>query len=127
MILCKFLRGVFSEPFDEWAALLNCVTGWDLVGDELRETARRVVLERRVFNLEHGWTPDEDWLPPRFLTEPVAMADGREVRLDASTLRSMIDAYYVERGLDTEGMPLPHTLAGLTMRPAHLPAVGARR
>ena len=127
MILCKFLRGVFTEPFDEWATLLNCVTGWDLVGDELRETARRVVLERRVFNVEHGWTPDEDWLPPRFLTEPVAMADGREVRLDASTLRSMIDAYYVERGLDPEGMPLPHTLARLTMRPAHLPAVGARR
>jgi aldehyde:ferredoxin oxidoreductase len=126
MILCKFLRGVFTEPFDEWAVLLNAVTGWDVDGDELRETARRIVLERRVFNIEHGWTPAEDWLPPRFLSEPVAMADGREVRLDPATLRSMIDAYYAQRGLDQSGIPLAHTLARLTMRPAHLSVVGAR-
>ena len=28
MILCKFLRGVFDDPFTEWAALLSSVTGW---------------------------------------------------------------------------------------------------
>ena len=36
MILCKFLRGVFTDPFEEWAALLSGVTGWDLTGGELR-------------------------------------------------------------------------------------------
>ena len=36
LILCKFLRGVFTEPFDEWAALLSAVTGWDVDGAELR-------------------------------------------------------------------------------------------
>ena len=43
LILCKFLRGVFTEPFDEWAALLSAVTGWDVDGAELRQTARRIV------------------------------------------------------------------------------------
>ena len=28
LILCKFLRGVFTDPFTEWAALLSAVTGW---------------------------------------------------------------------------------------------------
>ncbi len=44
MILCKFLRGVFADPFREWAALLRTVTGWDVDGEELRATARRIVL-----------------------------------------------------------------------------------
>ena len=36
MILCNFLRGVFTSPFEEWAALLAAVTGWDMTGEELR-------------------------------------------------------------------------------------------
>src|SRR6185369_2434565 len=43
MILCKFLRGVFEDPFAEWARLLALVTGWDLNADELRVAARRIV------------------------------------------------------------------------------------
>ena len=36
LILCKFLRGVFDDPFAEWAALLAPVTGWDVDAAELR-------------------------------------------------------------------------------------------
>src|SRR5215472_6873781 len=55
LILCKFLRGVFAEPFGEWAALLSAVTGWDADGAELRRTARRIVLAKRVYNIREGW------------------------------------------------------------------------
>ena len=37
MILCKFLRGVFVEPFDEWARLLSAVTGWDVTATSFGE------------------------------------------------------------------------------------------
>src|SRR3954462_15018856 len=30
LILCKFLRGVFDDPFPEWARLLSAVTCWDV-------------------------------------------------------------------------------------------------
>ncbi|MBV8220508.1 MAG: hypothetical protein JO325_18745, partial [Solirubrobacterales bacterium] len=30
LILCKFLRGVFEDPFPEWSKLLGTVTGWDV-------------------------------------------------------------------------------------------------
>jgi aldehyde:ferredoxin oxidoreductase len=113
MILCKFLRGVFTDPFTEWAALLSAVTGWQLTGDELRATARRIVLAKRVYNLREGWRPEDDWLPPRLLEEPVTLASGREARLTPARLRAMIDGYYKERGLDPVGRPAAAAAADL--------------
>jgi aldehyde:ferredoxin oxidoreductase len=106
LILCKFLRGVFTEPFDEWAALLSKVTGWDVDGDELRATARRIVLAKRMFNLREGWQPADDWLPERFLDNPLELQSGRTAVLPAERLRAMIDTYYVERGLGRDGRPV---------------------
>src|SRR5262249_29146429 len=73
LILCKFRRGVFTDPFTEWAGLLSSVTGWQVDGPELRRTARRIVLAKRVFNLREGWRPADDWLPERLLAEPVRL------------------------------------------------------
>jgi aldehyde:ferredoxin oxidoreductase len=110
LVLCKFLRGVFTgdgqDPFDEWARLLSLVTGWDVDGAELRATARRIVLAKRAYNLREGWTPADDWLPQRLLDEPVELASGREARLTPQRLRAMVDAYYVARGLDPKGRPV---------------------
>jgi len=105
LILCKFLRGVFTEPFAEWAGLLSSVTGWDVDEAELRRTARRIVLAKRVYNLREGWRPADDWLPERLLSEPLRLASGRETELTPVRLRAMIDAYYAARGLDEQGRP----------------------
>ncbi len=113
LILCKFLRGVFTEPFEEWASLLSSVTGWDVDGAELRRTARRIVLAKRVYNLREGWRPADDWLPERLLSEPLRLASGREGGLTPVRLRAMIDAYYAARGLDDQGQPSPAQLTDL--------------
>jgi len=105
LILCKFLRGVFTDPFTEWAALLSGVTGWDVTGDELHETARRIVMTKRVYNIREGWQTDDDWLPGRLLDEPLTLPSGRVATLTADRLRAMIDAYYKSRGLDSAGHP----------------------
>ena len=105
LILCKFLRGVFADPFPEWAALLGAVTGWDVDGAELQRTAVRIVLAKRLFNLREGWTRDEDWLPDRFLAETLELESGRSATLTPERLRGMIDAYYEGRGLDDDGLP----------------------
>jgi aldehyde:ferredoxin oxidoreductase len=107
LILCKFLRGVFADPWPEWAALLAPVTGWDLDERELRGTARRIVLAKRLYNLREGWTRAEDRLPQRFLSEPLTLDSGREATLTPDRLHGMIDAYYAGRGLDAEGRPEP--------------------
>jgi aldehyde:ferredoxin oxidoreductase len=116
MILCKFLRGVFADPFAEWAGLLSVVTGWEMTGTELRHTARRIVLAKRLFNLREGWQPADDWLPERLLSEPLELASGRQAALTPDRLRSMIDGYYAVRGLDEQGRPDPEMLTDM-----HLP------
>jgi aldehyde:ferredoxin oxidoreductase len=105
MILCKFLRGVFTDPFGEWAELLAAVTGWDMTGTELRTIARRIVMTKRVYNIREGWQPADDWLPGRLLTEPLTLPSGRVATLTADRLRAMIDSYYKMRGLDLQGRP----------------------
>jgi aldehyde:ferredoxin oxidoreductase len=109
LILCKFLRGVFDEPWPEWAALLTPVTGWDVDAGELRRTARRIVVAKRLFNLREGWTRAEDRLPERFLTEPLELDSGRQATLTEDRLASMIDTYYAGRGLTAQGVPKPET------------------
>src|SRR4029077_3806811 len=69
LILCKFLRGIFTDFYAESAALLRPVTGWDVTAEELRTAARRVVTAKKLYNVREGWTPAEDTLPKRFLSE----------------------------------------------------------
>jgi aldehyde:ferredoxin oxidoreductase len=115
MILCKFLRGVFSDPFTEWAALLSSVTGWDIDADELHATARRIVLAKRVFNQREGATAEDDRLPTRMLETPLQLASGRVATLSAQRLQTMVDGYYTARGLDAAGRPEPGDLADLLL------------
>jgi aldehyde:ferredoxin oxidoreductase len=115
MILCKFLRGVFDEPFEEWAALLRPVTGWDVDAAELRATARRIVLAKRVFNLRRGATAADDTLPRRMLDTPLELASGRSAVLTEERLRGMVAGYYAARGLDAEGVPTPEAVGDLLL------------
>ncbi len=104
LILCKFLRGVFEDPFPEWARLLSSVTGWDVDGDELAATARRIVLAKRAFNVREGWTRADDGLPDRFLDESLEVGSGRSATLTRERLDTMIAEYYEARGLGTTGL-----------------------
>jgi len=103
MILCKFLRGVFDEPFPEWARLLRTVTGWDLDEDELRAVARRIVRAKRAFNLREGATAADDRLPARMLETPLELGSGRTATLTAERLQAMVTSYYEARELTADG------------------------
>ncbi|MEV4070098.1 aldehyde ferredoxin oxidoreductase family protein [Nonomuraea fuscirosea] len=115
MILCKFLRGVFDDPFTEWAGLLALVTGWPVDAAELRETARRIVRAKRAFNQREGATAADDTLPARMLETPLELGSGRRAALDEGRLRSMVAGYYAARGLDAEGRVAPADLAELLL------------
>lgn len=103
LILCKFLRGVFGDLFEESADLLRRVTGWDMTADELRTVARRIVAAKKLYNMREGWTAAEDTLPPRFLTEGLKHNGSAPALLPRERLQEMIQAYYAERGWDVEG------------------------
>jgi aldehyde:ferredoxin oxidoreductase len=108
LILCKFLRGVFGDLFAEGADLLRGVTGWDVTADELRTVAARVVTAKKLFNIREGWTPAEDTLPNRFLSEGLAAGASAGAALPRKRLDSMVRAYYAARGWTDDGrVPKP--------------------
>jgi aldehyde:ferredoxin oxidoreductase len=103
LILCKFLRGVFDDLFAESAQILREVTGWDVEAAELAALAARVVSARKAFNIREGWTPEDDTLPRRFLTEELPEGAARGARIPEARLRDMIRAYYSARGWTPDG------------------------
>ncbi len=103
LILCKFLRGVFDDLYAESADLLRAVTGWNVSADELRETANRIVALRKAFNVREGWTPAEDTLPERFLTEPLTEGASAGASIPRERLAAMIRTYNLMRGWTAEG------------------------
>lgn len=101
LILCKFLRRVLGDFFGDSAEILRLVTGWEVTASELRSTAGRIVAAKKWFNIRAGWTPAEDTLPARFLTETTT--DSPTTRLSRQALRQAIAAYNRERGWTEEG------------------------
>jgi aldehyde:ferredoxin oxidoreductase len=108
LILCKFLRGVFTDLYAESADLLRLVTGWPVTPDELRATAKRIVTAKKLFNVREGWTPAEDTLPERFLSEGLTAGTAPGAALPRERLQAMIAAYYRKRGWNEDGtVPAP--------------------
>jgi aldehyde:ferredoxin oxidoreductase len=109
LILCKFLRGVFSDLYAESAVMLQHVTGWDISSEELHTVARRIVTAKKLYNIREGWTPNEDTLPKRFLSE--SLADG--AALPRERLQAMVAAYYAARGWTRDGQVPPDLISNL--------------
>jgi aldehyde:ferredoxin oxidoreductase len=115
LILCKFLRGIFTDLYGESAALLARVTGWDTTGEELRTVARRIVTAKKLYNLREGWSPAEDTLPPRFLAYAVPAPGDLQAVLPRERLQEMIQAYYAARGWDRQGRVSADLVAALQL------------
>ncbi|MFP6573716.1 MAG: aldehyde ferredoxin oxidoreductase family protein [Pirellulaceae bacterium] len=101
LILCKFLRGVFGDLYGEAAEMLQQVTGWDVDGKELEETAQRIVTAKKWFNIRAGWKPAEDTLPARFLNE--SLADDQQAQISKTDFQQAVRAYNQCRGWSDDG------------------------
>jgi aldehyde:ferredoxin oxidoreductase len=105
LILCKFLRGVFTDRLAAMAEMLELVTGWNVNAAELTATARRIVTAKKSYNVRQGWTPAEDTLPDRFFVEELRDGPGAGARLNRDQLQTLIRAYNVARGWSADGFP----------------------
>jgi aldehyde:ferredoxin oxidoreductase len=102
LILCRFLRNVFDDFYQQSAEMLRLITGWYVTSSELQQTARRIVTLKKLYNIRAGWTPAEDCLPDRFLEQ--ALPDDHLARLTRDQLREAIRAYNQTRGWTDTGM-----------------------
>jgi aldehyde:ferredoxin oxidoreductase len=103
LILCKFLRGVVENRMTSMAEMLRLVTGWDVSADELCQTAGRIVMAKKGYNIRQGWTPAEDTLPKRLLSEPLTDGASQSASLSAEHLCTLVQAYNQARGWSDEG------------------------
>ena len=105
LILCKFLRGVFQDFYQEAAHMLQLITGWDVTASELKSCASHMVSAKKLFNIRAGWHPCEDTLPARFFQE--ALDDDRQTKISQSRLGELIESYNQLRGWTREGYLSP--------------------
>ena len=103
LIVCKFLRKCFTDLYAEAADLLSKVTGWPYSATDLRRAGERITTLKKLFNQRQGWQPQDDWLPPRLLSEPLPTGVAQGVSLTAVELRGMVQGYYKARGWDANG------------------------
>ncbi|MFC1848145.1 aldehyde ferredoxin oxidoreductase C-terminal domain-containing protein [Chloroflexota bacterium] len=82
--------------------------------DYLWQAAECVHNLERCFNIQEGFTREDDNLPERFYTEPLkgGIRDGEIVRKPDV----IIDEYYEARGWDNNGIPTAATLGRLGLQ-----------
>ena len=102
----------FSIPMDDYAKMLNAITGMELNAGKLQRIGHRVYTLERLFNVMCGLTAEDDWLPVRFFEMP-AKVDGKDTVCDRKAFERMHREYYVAMGWDSNGVPTPATLAKL--------------
>ena len=113
LIVCKFLRKCFRDFYPEAATLLNCVTGWSVSDQDLRRVGERINTLKKRFNIREGWQLQDDWLPPRLLSETLPDGAAAGVGLTPDELRGMIQSYYQARGWRSDGTLPAHKLHAL--------------
>jgi aldehyde:ferredoxin oxidoreductase len=95
---------------EDLAELFSAATGFELSPVDLLEAGERINNLERLFNIQEGFSRADDTLPRRFLKDPIPDNTGNPQTVD---LERLLDMYYLSRGWDMEGHPLPETLERL--------------
>lgn len=108
--VCTFAS--VSVSMDEFADLINAVTGLTLNVGQLQRIAWRSLTLERIFNILAGLSSKEDWLPDRFYKEDIEV-EGNSVHCSRKSFEQMHLEYYKAMGWNEEGIPKKATLMKL--------------
>lgn len=108
--ICLF--STFGIGLPEISNMLRNAIGVDLPDEEFLKVGERIWNLERMFNLEAGFTKEDDTLPPRLLEESVTSgpAKGKVAELDV-----MLEEYYKVRGWNKDGIPTEEKLDELSI------------
>jgi aldehyde:ferredoxin oxidoreductase len=109
---CTF--AALSLTLDEFALLINAVTGLNYNAGTLERIAWRTLTLERMFNMFAGFTQKDDWLPDRFYTQSLEI-EGRSRICDRQAFSQMHTEYYQAMGWDDDGNPREETLKKLEL------------
>jgi aldehyde:ferredoxin oxidoreductase len=108
--ICLFTTFALGLP--EIAAMLRTTIGINMTDEEVLMAGERIWNLEKLFNLEAGFTRNDDTLPPRLLNEQLTSgpAKGR-----VADLALMLDEYYKLRGWDEYGVPTQEKIESLSI------------
>ncbi len=106
--MCLFTS--FAMNADDYADMINAVTGYDFDAASLLAAGDRIWNMEKLFNIDSGLGKADDTLPKRLLEEEIV--DGPS-KGSMSQLDEMLPKYYDVRGWDAEGVPTEAKLAEL--------------
>ena len=109
---CAFAS--LSISLDEFASLINAVTGLKHNAGSLEKIAWRTLTLERIFNIFAGFTEDDDWLPDRFYNETLEV-ENRSIMCDKKSFNQMHREYYEAMGWGENGVPQKETLKDLKL------------
>jgi aldehyde:ferredoxin oxidoreductase len=106
--LCLFTS--FALGADDYAAMLAAATGFNYTTEEVMRAGDRVWNLEKLWNIKIGMTKKDDYLPPRFMNEPMpeGAAKGQIVHIE-----ELLSDYYKVRGWSNEGIPTENKLKEL--------------
>jgi aldehyde:ferredoxin oxidoreductase len=117
LVLCRFTgeRGFGMLLNDEFAKMVNGVTGFGLSTEELEHIGARIVNLERAFNVREGVRRKDDLLPHRVMHEPIPFGPSKGRYCPPDELNRMLDQYYVLRGWTRDGVPTKERLMALRL------------
>jgi len=109
--LCLFTS--FALGADDYADMINAITGSAYTGAEFIEAGERVWNLERVWNMKAGIAASEDTLPKRLLEEPIAEGPSKGW---VTKLSETLPEYYKVRGWSEAGVPSEDKLSALGLK-----------
>lgn len=100
----------------DYADLINIVTGMNKSINDLITVADRVYALERAFNIREGASRKDDTIPYRFTHEPIPDGPSKGKYLSEDVLNNLVDEVYEKRGYDKKtGAPTKETLKNLKL------------
>ena len=107
MIFCRFVAYPIVGPlfWDNLAELYSMIIEKKITKEDLVKTGERINNLCRWFNIREGITRKDDYLPNRFMGEPLIKGqyDGKVIKKE--DFETMLDQYYKLRKWDSNGIP----------------------
>jgi aldehyde:ferredoxin oxidoreductase len=114
---CRFAseRGYGGLINENYAKMINAVTGWSLNLGEVERLGERIYNLERAFNCREGVSRKDDHLPFRTSHQPIPSGPSQGMYSPPQEFNSLLDEYYQMRGWDKNGIPSPEKLKELDL------------
>lgn len=109
LCVCDF----WAVSLDQLAKLITTALGRPITAADLELAGERIFNLARLFNIREGFDAQYDTLPPRIFHHPLPTGATAGKTLPEEEFRKMLHEYYVLRGWDYNGNPLPEKLQEL--------------